>query len=154
MGYGILNAALDFHQAPDDVKGAFLGRRAEKRLLPVGYELYKYTEHTLYNGNQVTAWWSSVKPLAPNDPGFEESLVRANRLGAAPHDFARARAAVTTQWNAMDKLLRARLIQPVYGFAGQCAHQPVNQGQREVLFIGGAYQLWIPGLTRAEIVPA
>lgn len=154
--YHVLNQHLDFASVGADVRRAFLHGQATKRLLTPGTQLYKYTQHGLYRPDGgVTPWWSSVKPLEAGDPGLAVSNQRAAALGATPGDFARARAAVTYEWNpTMDDCLMARLVQPVYGFSGRCAHQRVREGDAKVFFIGGAYQLWIPGLTRAHVVPA
>jgi hypothetical protein len=150
----ILNQDLEFTAAPPEACRAFLGQWAEKRLLPCGYELYKFTHHPLFRPDgTVTPWWSSVKPLTADDPGLAGSLQRGQALGVAPPEFARARTAVTRQWNRMSGLLRARLLVPVYGFAGRCASQPFDEDAAfaNVVYIGGAWQLWIPSLTAREI---
>src|SRR5262249_26203682 len=111
----ILNETLDFAHAPADVRRAFLGQMARKRLLPTGHELYKFTNPPLVNfDGSVTPWWSSVAPLNASDPGLSGSLDRAKRLGVAPAEFARAQTAVTLQWNRMSGLLRARLLVGVF----------------------------------------
>jgi hypothetical protein len=150
----ILNEQLTFESAASDVRRAFLGQRAERRLLFGGFQLYKFTQYALFKPDgSVTPWWSSVAPLAVGDPGLEGTLERAQKIGANVQQFVRARTAVTNQWNALSGTLRARLVLPVYGFAGRCAGQPFDQdlALANVIYIGGAWQLWIPNLTRKEV---
>ena len=151
----ILNSELDFVTAPNDVRRAFLGQRAERRLIPMGHELYKFTQHQLFKTDgTVTPWWSSVLPLDANDPGLAGTLERAANLGAAASEFARTRTAVTRQWNRMTDLQRARLLVSVYGFVGRCSGQKMDDDPQlqNVIYIGGAYQIWIPNLTRGMIL--
>ncbi len=159
----ILNEGITFDQLPANNRAPFVGR-GTPRLFPVGWEFYKYTKYPLAAVGPVSPWWSSVKPLDVNDPGLEGSLQRAGRLGVDPQRFARARAAVTQQWNSMDHLLRIRLVRPVYGLVGRCSAQLVDdtlqtqaekdENRKKVVFIGGAWQAFIPGLTRDCVAPA
>jgi len=150
----ILNQGMAFAAAPHEVRRTFVGERAESRLLPSGFELYKFTQYPLFAASgTVTPWWSSVVPLSGEDPGLIKTLERAKTLETSPDQFARARTAVTRQWNRMDGLLRVRLVMPVYAFAGRCSGQLVDQSPKlaNVVFIGGAWQLWIPNLSRREV---
>ncbi|MFK7767233.1 MAG: hypothetical protein AB8B55_08420 [Mariniblastus sp.] len=142
-----LNQELDFKDAADDIKAAFTGRVAKKVMLNSGHQLYKFTQYSLSHHGKVTPWWSSVKPVSANDTGLELLLQRSSNLGVSPAEFARARNAVTNQWNSMTGLLIAQLKVPVYGFVGGVAHQRLDEGDSKVVFIGGAVQLWIPNLT-------
>jgi hypothetical protein len=151
----ILNEHLRFDNAPSDVRRAFRGR-VEKRLLLPGRELYKFTQATISRGpGGVTPWWSSVIPLSAEDPGLEGTLERAERLGVLPEEFMRSRAAVTRQWNTLKNLVRVELKTAIYAFFGQCSAQHVDDGSdpdlANVVFIGGAWQLWIPNLSRSAI---
>jgi hypothetical protein len=149
-----LNEVLTFDAAPADVRRGFRCGRAQKRLLLPGVALYKFTQHPLFDAaGRVTPWWFAVEPLAADDPGLAGALERAKRLGVAPATFVRARAAVTRQWNTLSDLLRVRLLVPVWAFVGRCADQPIDTDPRlaNVVFIGGAYQLWVPNLSRCEI---
>ncbi len=92
-----------------------------------------------------------------------------NASGAVgtPQDFARARSAVTLQWNGMNSILYAKLKVPVWGFVGKTRGQPVFYDRKKpsydpgnlrddpnnpkVFFIGGNYQLCIPNLTPSHI---
>jgi len=158
----MLNNSLSFHDLSDGERGAFIGV-AEKRMLPVGFSLYKFTGNspfrTSYQG-AVTPWWSSVEPLDPSDPGLVGTLARAQRLNCTPADLARARAAVTLEWNTMTGLERVRLLIPVFAFVGRCRHQ-LRSNERDpeqgapihpnVVFIGGAWQVFIPNLSWTDI---
>jgi hypothetical protein len=136
------------------ILGPFFGD-IRKRLLPTGHELDKFTDYSLFNPDgAVTPWWFSVEPLEARDPGLEETLDRAQRLGVLPSELMQARGAVTRQWNSMKGFLRVRLLVPVFGFAGRCASQRYDESPAfaNVAFIGGAWQLYIPNLTQKEVV--
>ena len=149
----ILNQNLNFSDAPTEVKAGFSGGPPRKILLATGDELYKFTQYDLIHNGKVTPWWSSVKPIDSNDTGLEGLLERSGRLGTTSADFARARNAVTKQWNSMNGLLLAALTSPAYAFVGRVAHQRFDDRPEyhNVVFIGGAIQLWIPNLTAAHI---
>jgi hypothetical protein len=150
----MLNEDLQLTALPADVRRAFVGK-IQRQPLPAGHELYKFTHHPLFKPDgTVTPWWSSVEPLTPEDPGLEGTLKRAADLGVAAAEFVRARTAVTRQWNRMSGLLVVRLLVTVVGFAGRCANQQMDDAPEfaNVVFIGGAWQLYIPNLTQREIV--
>jgi hypothetical protein len=148
----ILNEGVAFDDLPVKDRQAFAGK-GKPRLFPVGWQFYKYTKHPL-SASFMSPWWSSVQPLDAGDPGLKVLLERAARLGVAPQQFARARSAVTKQWNTMDNLLRIRLTRPVYGFVGRCSSQRIDQDfPDKVVFIGGAWQAFIPGLARTDVMP-
>lgn len=150
-----LNEDLAIDSIPPDHRAAFIGGRATRRLVPVGTKLYKFTAGPLVGPvGRVSPWWSSVDPLEAGDPGLAGTLERARRLAARPDDYARARAAVTRQWNALDGLLEVLLLESVYGFAGRCSAQRVDAtAAPNVVYIGGAYQLYIPNLTARQVMP-
>lgn len=150
MNDGILNYDTEFYAAPIKDLRAFIGQQAKKRLFLPGHEFYKFTHRPIFKPDgTVTLWWSSVKPLAADDPGLAGNLGHAQRLGVPPEEFARARTAVTRQWNRMNGILLVRLLVPAYGFVGRCASQPFDEAAdfANVRFIGGAYHVWIPHLT-------
>ncbi len=145
----ILNEMLSFEMAPNDVRRTFRGQLATKTLLPCNHCLFKFTAHSLFKPDgTVTPFWSSVEPIAAGDPGLAGLQQRAAALQTAPAEFGRARSAVTRQWNPMTGLLRVRLLRPVHAFVGQCSGQLIDKDASfsNVLFIGGAWQLWIPNL--------
>jgi hypothetical protein len=147
----ILNEGVSFDSLPADNRQAFNGKGIP-RLFPAGWQLYKFTKHPL--SSLMSPWWSSVEPLDTGDPGLKVSLERAARLAVTPQQLARVRSAVTQQWNSMDNLLRIKLTRPVYGFVGRCSSQRVDQDvSPKVVFIGGAWQVFIPGLARADVMP-
>jgi hypothetical protein len=142
-----LNEGLTIDQLPAGDRGAFRGG-ARPRLFPAGWRFYKFTRHPL--AVPVSPWWSSVDPLDAGDPGLAGVIERATRLGVPTERFARVRSAVTQQWNPMDNLIRIRLTAPVYGVVGRCAAQRVDETlPANVVFIGGAWQAFIPNLTFA-----
>ena len=118
-----------------------------------GHQLYKFTQHSLSYKGRITPWWSSVNLVIPGDTGLKLLLERSERLGVKPAEFARARNAVTNQWNSMSGLLIGRLIVPAYGFVGRVATQRMDEdpAYKNVKFIGGAIQIWIPNLTDSHI---
>lgn len=156
------NHGLSFHELPEGVQSAFLGT-PEKRPLPAGFQLYKFTERSPFDGPAggfVSPWWSSVEPLGPSDPGFEGMLRRATASRSDPEEYARARAAVKLDWNDMSMLVRIRLLLPAFGFVGRCRHQRLSDEidaasgrlrHENVYLIGGAWQIYLPNLTTSDV---
>src|SRR3989304_4523269 len=108
---GVLNSEMVWESVGADVRRAFIGGRACKRMLPTAFQLYKFSQYPLLGASgKITPWWSSVEPLGDGDPGLAEPLERAERLGVAPAEFARARSAVVKQWNSMSGLIVAQLL--------------------------------------------
>jgi len=149
----VLNEDLPFHSAAPEVKQAFSGGFPQKLLLHPGLQLYKFSQYDLFRDGKATAWWSSVEPMNNFDTGLEKLLERAEGTGRSQTEFARARNAVTHQWNSMSGLLLTSLMSPVYAFVGRVAAQPYDErsAYSNVVFIGGAVQLWIPNLTTSDI---
>lgn len=151
----VLNESISFVTAPADVQQTFHGRTAIRQHVPAGQVLYKFTQFPLVSDKGlITPFWSWATPTNAEDPGLEKLIERAGNLGVPAADFARARSAVVQQWNEMSGLLRVRLLVPVCGLYGRCGTQRVDQRSEfdKVVFIGGAWQLWIPNLTRREVV--
>ncbi len=126
--------------------------------------LYKWTEYPLVGSEgRITEYWSPWEGFEWNRltvPGFTELRLRYRNHGGevgAPRDFARARQAVTVQWNDMDALLHVELVEPVWRFIGICAGQRVfkdknrPEHQSNIFFIGGDFQLCIPNLSIQQI---
>jgi hypothetical protein len=160
----ILNEGFRFDGVDATVKRAFL-RPPEKLLLATRTHLYKWTDSPLNQGGQISPWWSFVEttqlPSGVIADGFRVSEERANRLKRTHREFARSRAAISGQFNnRLSKLVLIELSVQVWGFAGQASGQPeFARDQPElgnVFLIGGAYQVWIPGLTltHAKSIPA
>ncbi len=133
------------------------GRAESRKLLPAGTPLWKCTSFGLLNprGN-ITEWWVDGNLLAP-------ARDACTRLHCTLQEFARARYAVSYDWNSMDNLLEARLIQPVYAFIGETrgvsSHFERDKSGNvtttpldNVRLIGGNAQYCIPNLTTAHIV--
>src|SRR5215471_4772184 len=160
----ILNESLRFDTVDASVKRAFL-RPPEKLRLSARTHLYKWTDSPLDQGGRISPWWSFVEstqlPSGVIVDGFRVSEERANRIGRTHREFARSRAAISGQFNnRLSNLLMIELSVPVWGFAGQASGQPeFAKDQPElsnVFLIGGAYQVWIPGLTPLHVksIPA
>ncbi len=129
--------------------------------IEAGECVYKWTAYPLQDPKtgKITEYWSPWKRLQLGTmeiPGFKELRIRYRNVGAGagrPQEFARARNAVTEQWNPMSSLLKAEFLKPVWGFAGRTSGQrkfddPAHpQEQANVFFIGGDFQLCIPNLT-------
>jgi hypothetical protein len=154
-----LNEALRFDDAAPAVKRAFL-RAPEKVLLEPRSGLYKWTNSPLIDRMPVSPWWSFVEstplPSGTVAEGFRVSEERANRLKKSHREFARVRAAISGEFgNSMKELLVIQLNEPVWAFAGQASGQPEFAKNRpdlgNVLFIGGAHQVWLPNLTPHHI---
>lgn len=152
----ILNDKIVLSTQPQDVQKAFIRGFAEPKLFPAGYRLYKYTSYGLFSpSGGVTSWWFSVDPVVPGDTGLAGLRQSADNLGVASNQYARARAAVDQGWgNGMRGVLIARLLVPAWGLVGRCSAQNVDSKDASlsnVVYIGGAYQLYIPGLSAASI---
>ena len=156
----LLNQNLRFTDLPADHQAAFSGRAAKKMMLKAGQKFYKFTDASLIRpprepGDKpsVSPWWSAVEPIVENDTGLQTLLDRAESLGVSPDTFARARNAVTKQWNSMCGLVVMELLVPAYGFVGGVAHQLVDNRDefKNVMFIGGAIQVYIASLTPSQV---
>ena len=151
-----LNDTFDFAKdALREHQDAFVGSfGVHKVLVPGGTVLYKLTQYDLVYKGQITPWWNYFHPTRVRlengqaffEGGWTEAQVRAQRLGATAEEYGRVRSAVTHEWNTMTNFLKARLNRDVYGWFGQNMGMPTHQNSRKVLFIGGAYQLYIPNL--------
>ncbi len=117
-------------------------------------KLAKWTKN-IFTPKGVSPWWQFLKSrrLATGSvcPGILEMHAYARRLSVPERDFARVRLAVTEQWNKMTKLVAIELARGTWGYVGKAAGQLRNQDDPDVFFIGGEYQLWIPGLTAHDI---
>ena len=160
----ILNEGLRFDTVDASVKRAFL-RPPEKLQLSPRTHLYKWTDAPFNQGGRVSPWWSFVEttqlPSGAMADGFRVSEERAKRIGRTHRELARSRAAISGQFNnRLSNLLVIELSVPVWGFAGQASGQPEfarNQPElANVFLIGGAYQVWLPGLTPMHVksIPA
>jgi hypothetical protein len=155
----ILNEDLRFDAVDASVRRAFL-RPPEKLLLATRSHLYKWTDAPLNQGGRISPWWSFVEttqlPSGVVADGFRVSEERAQRIGRTHREFARSRAAISGQFNnRLSQLLVIELSVAVWAFAGQASGQPEfarNQPElANVFLIGGAYQVWIPGLTPIHV---
>ena len=132
----------------------FVVGRQRRNCSTLNHQLYKFTGYPLFRPDgSVTAFWFSLEPVEEGDTGLAGLQQRSVILTSETPITARARGAVTRQWNPMTGLLRARLLAPVYGFVGQCSCQPIDEAPwlSNVFFIGGAWQLWIPNLSAQTI---
>lgn len=152
------NEGIDFDTAPQSVREAFL-RRAEKVLLKHRTKIYRWANHAPNPGaspHVLPAWWAFVEstrlPSGFHAEGFAVTEERARRLGRTHRDLARARLAISGGFsNAMKALIVGELLIDTWALAGQASGQPEFEKAlddlQNVYFIGGAVQLWIPGLT-------
>lgn len=149
----ILNDTAQFATiASNDVKAAFKnGAPVYKELLRAGAKLYKWTQYQLVGPKGITPWWSLLNDTTLQNgvtvPGFDTVQKRIGGGFQNARDYARARNAVTLQWNQLTKPLVVELTQDVYAFIGITAHQRRDKDDPQVFLIGGDYQVWLPGLT-------
>ncbi|MCU0227637.1 MAG: hypothetical protein MUF01_08345 [Bryobacterales bacterium] len=134
------------------VKAAFkAGSPVFKVRLAAGGKLFKWTQYQLVGPRGITPWWSLLNDTTlPNGtvvPGFAAIQQRIGGGFENARDYARARNAVTLQWNQLTKPLVVALSQDVFAFVGITAHQRRDQDDDKIFFIGGDYQVWLPGLT-------
>jgi hypothetical protein len=151
----VLNESISIADIDTGIKNAFVCGRMTRRLLPAGTELYKFTDRTIsLSSERISPWWSAVEPIAPGDTGLEELCIRSQRLNVLPKDFARARSAVTKQWNSLSQLVLIHLSIPVFCFVGRCSAQKIDNEAahlRNVVYIGGAWQIYLPNLNRNHL---
>jgi hypothetical protein len=163
---GELNRGLSFLGLTKDQQDSFSPSSVPVLVrFETGECVYKWTSYSLVNpnNNKITEYWCPWKSLkiGPTEiPGFKELRMRYRNVGGSvgrPQEFARARNAVTEQWNGMDSLMKAEFKKPVWGFAGKISGQrkfrdPEHPAEQcNVFFIGGDFQLCIPNLTVAWI---
>lgn len=155
----VLNQNLNFKDLPAAHQAAFSGRRARKMLLQAGQQFYKFTDAPLVRPPRkpgekpsISPWWSAVIPIVEQDTGLQGLLDSAKNLDVSPATFARARNAVTLQWNSMSGLTIMQLLVPAYSFVGGVAHQPIDERNeyKNVVYIGGAIQVYIPSLSPSQ----
>jgi len=155
-----LNERLSFEHAELKVRRAFL-RTPERIRLDPPTRLYRWTNPSSFDGSHIATWWSFVESTRLTSgkvaDGFLVSEERAARIGRSHQKFARARVAISDQFgNTMAELLMVKVVQPVWGFAGQASGQrefaDSDVEVRHVFLIGGAYQLWIPNLTLRHVI--
>ena len=172
----ILNETLAFTAVPANAKAAFVGGAAHRTLLPAGTDLYKFTGFGAVpevGGHSYSPWWAAVLPLpGTSDPGLDGHLAAAKAAGIPILTYARDKFAVMLGWNSlgnpqsgMAKVVRIRLLQAVYGFGGLTQRQRETVDPKRVvgtvnvhksplnppIFMGGAYQLYIPNLTGSTV---
>ena len=148
----ILNEDLRFTDAPANVKEAFVPGTHLRTRLERGFELYKFTEYQLMpseSRGDVSCWWSPLSPR-PNttDRGLDGHLAFAKSQRIPLLQYVREVFAVMLGWNAMGtpqsgfvRVVRFRLLQPVYGFGGLVApqvqtnffedHDPVKRDKKQ-----------------------
>ncbi|HYW42116.1 MAG TPA: hypothetical protein VE959_04615 [Bryobacteraceae bacterium] len=146
----------DFASIADaNTKGAFLyGHPEVVRWLGPGTKLFKWTQ-SITTPKGVSPWWQFVESqrlaTGANVSGIRELQEYAARLGVHDRDYARVRAAVTEQWNKMTNAVAIELVNGAWGYIGKASGQLKNNLEPGVYFIGGEYQVWVPGLTMTDI---
>ena len=135
----ILNQDYNFtRDASSDVKGAFVGNPTRVLMQP-GTELYRLITAN-HNHNTPAPWWYTKNT-------FRELIRMAGAFGQGLSETARSPLAVTTQWNPqMDWLSIISLRQPAYAWVGTISAQPLNEGDRSIMLMGGLEQVFLPGL--------
>src|ERR1700690_2372171 len=117
-----LNETLDFTAAASlKDRNAFLGT-PDKIRIDAGTKLFKWTSFPLAGAKGITPWWSfferTTLPSGLIADGFQASEGYAKRLSVSGRNYARARSAVSEQFeNSMDNLLVIQLISCFFGFA-------------------------------------
>lgn len=121
---------------------------------------------TADNPTGFSPWWILVNPGPNGDPGLDAFVRRARKSGRPIVDSFRDAYAVRREWrNSLSitqsgflRMPSIRLAQAVDAFHGPAAPQPGKSPplafppQNQVDYPGGAFQLFIPGLTSAHIL--
>jgi hypothetical protein len=143
--------------ADNDAKNAFINGAPEVvRWLPPGTKLFKWTK-SIATSRGISPWWQFVEPMrlatGSTVPGIQDFQTLAARTGVSDRDFARTRVAVTEEWNKMTSAVGIKLLGGAWGYIGKASGQRKNQDNPQVFFIGGEYQVWVPGLVARDIAP-
>src|SRR5579875_3694457 len=150
---GELNQNLRFWDLTEEEQATFCLHPAPElvRFAERATYLYKWTQYDLVNpeNQRVSAFWlpwTGFRLGDHNVPGFRELRMRyRNRNGSVgrPQEFARARNAVTEEWNAMSSIMKIQLLKPVWGFVGVTKTQraTLDPALANVALIGGDYQV-------------
>lgn len=138
------------------VKSAFLNGHPEVvQWLSPTTKLFKWTQ-SIVTSKGISPWWQFLGPrrlaTGANIPGIRELQTYATRLGVHDRDYNRTRLAVTEQWNRMTGAVAIELLRGAWGYIGKASGQRKDQNDSAVHFIGGEYQVWIPGLLRVDIM--
>jgi hypothetical protein len=146
----------DFAAIADaNTRRAFLHGHPEViQFLEPGTKLFKWTQ-SVTTPRGVSPWWQFLqsRPLGngATAPGIRELQEYAARLGVHDRDYARVRAAVTEQWNKMTNAVAIELVKGAWGYIGKASGQLKDNSMPGVYFIGGEYQVWVPGLVANDI---
>jgi hypothetical protein len=141
--------------ADGESKGAYLfGHPEVVEWLSPGTKLFKWTQ-SITTSRGVSPWWQFVEArrlaTGATCPGIRELREYAARLGVHDRDYTRVRAAVTEQWNKMTHLVAIELVRGSWGYVGKASGQLEDNSTPGVYWIGGEYQVWIPGLLANDI---
>ena len=119
-----------------------------------GTKLFKWTQ-SITTPKGVSPWWQflEARKLANGHecPGIRELQEYASRLDVHDRDYDRVRMAVTEQWNKMTNAVAIELVKGAWGYIGRAAGQLKDSTMPGVYFIGGEYQVWVPGLVANDI---
>ena len=157
---------------PHQVRAAFRRSQPEPRTIPPGTRIFRCTgspelgfDLKVHGGEECFGpWWGYAQSPEASDTGLMRTLatlvpilagtdVGTSSLHGPAQEFIRARLAVSKHWNDMTHLHVVRLRRPKEAFYGQAAGQRIDdvEGNANVYFIGGAYQLFVPGLGMADL---
>ena len=141
--------------ADDDVKRAFVGGGPEiVAWLDAGTKLFKWAQ-SITTPRGISAWWQLLESRRLGSgvfcPGIQEFQEYAARLDIHERDYARVRTAVTEEWNKMTTPVAIELATGAWGYIGKAAGQLRTLADPKVFFIGGEYQVWVPGLIANDI---
>lgn len=151
----ILNENYDFNlEAPNAVKNAFklapakirlqTGQKLYRILTPAGIDhaRNRFRSHKLESDpNEVGYWWMTSKT-------FRQLASMTRRQGVGLTEVVRAKEAIPLEYSpTMNALFIIRLKCEVFAFQGLAAPQPRSVGDRTVMLIGNAEQVWIPRLS-------
>jgi hypothetical protein len=146
----------DFATTADaDTKRAFVSGHPEVvAWLGPGTKLFKWTQ-SITTPRGISPWWQFLESRRLTTgavcPGIQDFQEYAARLGVHDRDYARVRAAVTEEWNKMTNPVAIELVNGEWGYIGKAAGQLKTKADPKILFIGGEYQVWVPGLVANNI---
>ena len=113
------------------IRDAFREQQAERVLLQLGTELYKFNDVPFLTNREgaLSRWWQPYRPLG-HDPGWLQKVQLAKFLKVSIIEYGRVTSAVKENWNSLEYLLVIALRVPVYAwFGGYAKMARLDEGQ-------------------------
>jgi len=170
----VIERQLELRELASGIQRSFRDAPIYRIRFPRGTMLFKLTGNRAVGQDGrvvpretglVSPWWFNYETVRAAFtgqqyvlPGIADYCERANRLPVDIVLFLRSRGAVSLDWNCMTHLLVVELTRETVGAAGDCSGQQIVDDPKlrpahlyNVRFIGGAKQLYLPGLQPSDL---